>query len=141
MASSATVDIPSQLLEQAKRFRMRKTSLPQGSASVMVFKIDKKSLSLQVEEEFDSIPLDELSEELPENSPRFLLVTYELVMKDGRLTFPMFIIYWSPQTSSMDQSTLYASSLSNFSVKVDVSKVISLRDGEVSKDLLDSHFL
>ena len=36
----------------------------------------------------------------------------------------------------MELSTLYASALSNFSVAVDVAKVIDIRDGE-----LDSHIL
>lgn len=37
----------------------------------------------------------------------------------------------------MELSTLYASALSNFSVKADVAKVIDIRDGELSKEILD----
>lgn len=45
--------------------------------------------------------------ELPENSPRYIILSYELRHKDGRVSFPLVLIYWAPQTSSMELSTLY----------------------------------
>lgn len=45
--------------------------------------------------------------ELPENSPRFIVLSYELHHKDGRTSFPLVLIYWAPQTSSMELKTLY----------------------------------
>lgn len=45
--------------------------------------------------------------ELPENSPRFVILSYELHHQDGRVSFPLIMVYWAPQTSSMDLSTLY----------------------------------
>ena len=47
------------------------------------------------------------SPELPENSPRFVVLSYELNHNDGRTSFPLILIYWAPQTSSMELSTLY----------------------------------
>jgi hypothetical protein len=37
----------------------------------------------------------------------------------------------------MELSTLYASALSNFSVHADVGRVIDIRDGELSREVLD----
>lgn len=45
--------------------------------------------------------------ELPENSPRFVVLSYELHHRDGRTSFPLVLVYWAPQTSSMELSTLY----------------------------------
>lgn len=50
---------------------------------------------------------------------------------------PLFLLYWAPQTSSLEQSTLYASALSNFSVKSDVAKVVDVREGELTSKQLD----
>jgi hypothetical protein len=57
--SMKTVDIPTNLLERLKAFRMGKRSV---GAAALVVKIDKKTLRMEIEEEFDGIALDELQE-------------------------------------------------------------------------------
>lgn len=132
----ATVDIGTQLLDKIKQFRMAKHS--EGNSAIVV-KIDKAKLEMDVEEEFNNITIDELKEELPENSPRFVILSYELNHRDGRTSFPLVLVYWAPQTSSMDLKTLYTSALQNFSVKADISgKVVDVRDeAEFDKQTLD----
>lgn len=88
-----------------------------------------------------------------------MLINKKLKHRDGRISYvsrahppslcpspaltvvtpfqPLFLLYWAPQTSSLDQSTLYASALSNFSVKADVAKIVDVRDGEISTQQLD----
>lgn len=82
-----------------------------------------------------------LSDSLPENSPRFVLLSHTLQHPDGRVSFPLVILYWAPQTSSMELSTLYTSALSNFSVKADVGKVIDIRDCELDTAAMDKRLL
>jgi hypothetical protein len=132
----ATVDIGTPLLDKIKQFRMAKHS--EGNSAIVV-KIDKAKLEMDVEEEFNNITIDELKEELPENSPRFVILSYELNHRDGRTSFPLVLVYWAPQTSSMDLKTLYTSALQNFSVKADISgKVVDVRDeAEFDKQTLD----
>ncbi|UZJ51671.1 hypothetical protein CBS101457_000991 [Exobasidium rhododendri] len=130
----ATVDIGTPLLDKIKTFRMNKHS--KGNSAIVV-KIDKTKLEMDIEEEFNDVDLEELREELPENSPRFVLLSYELKHRDGRTSFPLVLIYWAPQTSSMDLSTLYTSALQNFSVRADVGKVLDIREGELDKETLD----
>ncbi len=126
--SSSTVDIDPALLEQLKKFRLAKRS--SGNAAIVI-KIDKKKLLMSVEETFDDVSLEELSEgerssqswaviqthspqeiincltyvdlacattELPENSPRFIVLSYKLDHKDGRVSFV------SGRLLSVDQS-------------------------------------
>lgn len=75
--------------------------------------------------------------ELPDNSPRFLLLSYHLSHTDGRTSFPLVLVYWAPQTSSMELLTLYTSALSNLSVKADVGKVIDFREGTLDREALE----
>lgn len=59
MASSSTVDIPSNLLERVKAFRMAKRS---ASSSAIVLKINKAQLVMELDEEYDEIALEDLEE-------------------------------------------------------------------------------
>lgn len=110
-----------------------------AAITALVFKIDRKTLTLEIEEELTTglTCVEDLIQELPENSPRFLIVNYKLNHRDGRVSYPLFLLYWAPQTSPLDLSTLYASALSNFSVKSDVAKVIDVRDAEISTSQLN----
>ena len=56
--------------------------------------------------------------ELPENSPRYVMLSYELNHKDGRISFPLVLINWSPVTSETGMLTLHASALINFQATV-----------------------
>lgn len=59
MATSSTVDIPSTLLSRVSEFRMSKRS--SGSAAITI-SIDKKKLCMGIEEEHDSVTLEDLEE-------------------------------------------------------------------------------
>ena len=89
-------------------------------------------------EQFDDISIEELAEgmnnhrlgcsgsiflllvstELPENTPRYVVLSYELQHKDGRTSFPLVLINWSPMTSETGMLTLHASALLNFQTTV-----------------------
>ncbi|KDR73682.1 hypothetical protein GALMADRAFT_251466 [Galerina marginata CBS 339.88] len=94
-------------------------------------------------EQFDDISIEDLAEELPENSPRYVVLSYELKHKDGRTSFPLVLINWSPSSSETGMMTLHASALLNFQNTADVSKVIEVRDGPegLTKEVIDSKLL
>ncbi|WFD38775.1 uncharacterized protein MJAP1_001739 [Malassezia japonica] len=117
--SATTVDIDPKLLDELRKFRLSKRS---SKGAALVAKIDKKKLLLEEDEILDPITPDELAEELPEHSPRFVVLSYELHHSDGRVSY---------------LSTLYASALSNFSTHADVGKVVDIRDGALSNAILD----
>jgi len=94
-------------------------------------------------EQFDSISLEELAEELPENSPRYVVLSYELDHKDGRTSFPLVLINWAPTSSETGLLTLHASAFIDFQNTADISKVIEMRDGadSLTKQAIDSKLL
>ncbi|TRM62598.1 hypothetical protein BD626DRAFT_548463 [Schizophyllum amplum] len=95
-----------------------------GNAAIVI-KINKAQLTMEEVETFDNISIEELAEELPENSPRFVVISYELHHKDGR---------------NMGMLTLHASSFLDFQNVADVSKVIEIRDGPegLTQEAIDS---
>lgn len=84
MSATTTVDIDSKLLNTLRDFRLSKRS---SKNAALVAKIDKKKLLLEEEELLDPITPDELAEELPEHSPRFVVLSYELHHQDGRISY------------------------------------------------------
>ncbi|KIJ44767.1 hypothetical protein M422DRAFT_30231 [Sphaerobolus stellatus SS14] len=78
-------------------------------------------------EQFDSISPEDLAEELPENSPRYVVLSYELEHKDG-------------ETGLL---TLHASALIDFQNTADVSGIIEIREGAegLTKPAIDSKLL
>ncbi|KII88320.1 hypothetical protein PLICRDRAFT_54164 [Plicaturopsis crispa FD-325 SS-3] len=137
---SHTVDIPQSLKDALRKFRFARRSA--GSAALVV-KCNKKDLVMEEVEQFDSISIDELAEELPENSPRYVLLSYELHHKDGRTSFPLVLVNWAPTSSEISLLTLHASALIDFQNTADVSKVIDIREGAegFTKEALDAKLL
>ncbi|KZO97875.1 glia maturation factor beta [Calocera viscosa TUFC12733] len=132
---SGTVDIPDELKKTLRKFRFARRDA--GSAALVV-KINKAKLIMEEQEQFDSISLEDLSEELPENSPRFVLLSYELHHRDGRKSFPLVLINWAPTTCEIGMLTLHASSLIQFQ-----NAVIEIRDGteSLTKEAIDAKLL
>lgn len=148
------MDIDPAFLESLHNFRLSKRS---SKGAAIIGKIDKKKLLLEEEDLLDPTTPDELAEELPEHSPRFVILSYELHHSDGRVSYVCIPSYhtspsfsssmclcfgeidhsWAPASASMELSTLYASALSGLSAQADVGKVIEIRDGELSRTVLD----
>jgi len=135
-----TVDIPQSIKDSLRKFRFARRN--EGCAAIVI-KIDKKKLIMEEVEEFDKITIGELAEELPENSPRFVVLSYELSHRDGRKSFPLVLINWAPSSSEMGMLTLHASAFIDFQTTVDVSKVIEIRDGPegLTQDIINAKLL
>jgi len=86
--------------------------------------------------------LYEIQDELPSNSPRFILLSYTLVHADGRKSAPLVIIYYAPSTSTMEQATLYASARVWFQEKAEVARVLEVQEVEdITDDNVKSQLL
>ncbi|KAJ3492151.1 hypothetical protein NLI96_g196 [Meripilus lineatus] len=137
---SHTVDIPQELKTSLRKFRFARRNA--GSAALVV-KINKQKLIMEEVEQFDDISIEDLAEELPENAPRYVVLSYELNHTDGRKSFPLVLLNWAPRSSEISLLTLHASAYLDFQATCDVSKVLEVRDGAegLTKEILDSSLL
>ncbi|CDH55718.1 predicted protein [Lichtheimia corymbifera JMRC:FSU:9682] len=132
----STCDIDPALVEKIKQFRFAKYS--SGNAA-FVLQIDRKQLQIVEDEVYDNISIEDLVEELPENSPRFIILSYELQHTDGRKNFPLVFIYWSPSTAKTEISMLYASAKTFLQDTIDIHRGIDIREPEtLTAEYLDS---
>jgi len=102
-----------------------------------VFKVNKQRLIIEEVEQFDEISIEDLIDgvsvtenycflalntdpraELPENAPRFIILSYEYNHKDGRKSFPLVLVNWAPKTTEMGLLTLHASAFLDFQTAV-----------------------
>lgn len=67
-------------------------------------------------------------EELPDNNPRYILLSYPTKTKDGRIQSPLVMLYWIPPTSNQANRMLYAGAVEQFRDKAGVSKYVSKKN-------------
>ncbi|KAI0699675.1 hypothetical protein BC835DRAFT_1412458 [Cytidiella melzeri] len=132
--------MPQELKASLRKFRFARRNA--GHAAIIV-KINKQKLIMEEVEQFDNITIEDLAEGLPENAPRYVVLSYELNHDDGRKSFPLVLINWAPISSEMGLLTLHASALLDFQATADVSKVIEVRDGEegLTTDIVNARLL
>jgi len=102
--------------------------------------VNKQKLILEEVEQFDDISPEELAEELPSQSPRFVLLSYKLEHNDGRLSYPLVVINWTPIGCETGLMTLHASATILFQNTADVQRVLEVRDGAdgLTKEILEA---
>jgi len=120
------------VLAQLKKLRFAK---PTQHVTAYVVKINRKDLRICEDEQFEDITIEELAEELPDDSPRYIVMSYKYSHSDGRVSYPLLLIYYCPYGSSPELNMLYASSHIFFREKVNLSKAFELRDKEQLTDM------
>ncbi|KAG0167162.1 hypothetical protein DFQ28_006243 [Apophysomyces sp. BC1034] len=131
MSSTSTCDIDPALVEKLKAFRFAKYS--SGNAA-FVLQIDRKQLKIVEDEVYDNISLEDLVEELPENSPRYIVLSYERRHADGRINFPLVFIYWSPSSAKAEVNMLYASAKTYLQETINVMRGFDIREADMLND-------
>lgn len=81
--------------------------------------------------------MEELAEELPDTSPRFVILSYPMKTSDGRYKVPYVLIYWIPQTCGQQSRMLYAGAVELIREKAGVSKLIKIEDEDEFDDIED----
>ncbi|KAI4209868.1 MAG: hypothetical protein LQ351_007222 [Letrouitia transgressa] len=133
MSSEARLYSFSQETEsKLRKFRLgtSRAKDPQAVIFVKSDQIDKQSLEIaQVGDEvFTSI--QELADELPDHSPRFILLSYPLTLPSGRLSVPYVLLYYLPVTCNAELRMLYAGAKELMRNTAEVGKVIEIADTE-----------
>ncbi|SCW04341.1 LAFE_0H11408g1_1 [Lachancea fermentati] len=123
--------------ETKKRIsKFRTATARSDSVEVQVIKIQPKpSYEITIdeadEEEVNEVSsLEELGQVLPDNTPRYVLLSYPMTTRDGRKQTPLILIYWKPMTVvSQEWKMLYAGALEKVRSECGVSKMIEVTSG------------
>ncbi|KAJ3149531.1 DNA topoisomerase 1 [Geranomyces michiganensis] len=125
-----TCDVPEDVQAAVKTFRFRKSK----TTAALIFKIDVEALKVVLDEEVEG-SAEDVAASLPDTTPRFLVVSFELKHKDGRISYPLFGLYYNPGGSSTANRMLYASTKHYFYQQTDITgKIFDLEDSEELTD-------
>lgn len=88
--------------------------------------IDKKTYEVQKEQEEPIESIEELVEELPDNSARYVIISYPMKLSDGRIKSPLVLVYWRPPTCGQESKMLYAGGVELIRDKAGVSQYVPI---------------
>jgi hypothetical protein len=86
--------------------------------------------------------LEQITEELPEHAPRFVLLSYPITLKDGRGSVPYVMLNWMPVTVGSELRMMYAGAKELVRNTAEVGKILDVAEEEdildVKETLMDS---
>ncbi|CAH2314168.1 glia maturation factor gamma isoform X1 [Pelobates cultripes] len=130
MSDSLVVcDVDPELRDKIRKFRFRKET---NNAAILM-KIDKDRQMVILEEELQDISPDDLQNELPERQPRYPFnimtdILYKYVHDDGRVSYPLCLIFSSPFGCKPEQQMMYAGSKNRLVQVTELTKVFEIRN-------------
>lgn len=74
--------------------------------------------------------LESIAEELPDHTPRFVLLSYPMTLASGRLSVPYVLISYIPSTCNAETRMLYAGAKELMRNTAEVGRIIELDDAE-----------
>lgn len=79
--------------------------------------------------------IEDLTEELPDNTPRFVVLSYPIEHSDGRKSTPFVLLYYRPPTSTQNNRMLYAGAVEMVRHEAGVGKVIEIEETEELEEI------
>ncbi|KAL2158631.1 hypothetical protein VTH06DRAFT_4113 [Thermothelomyces fergusii] len=115
--------------DHLRRFRLG-TSRASGPQAV-IYMIDKQTKEIrQDEDQTVYTSLEELADDLPDHSPRFILLSYPVTLPSGRLSVPYVLLYYMPSTCNSELRMLYAGAKELMRNTSEVTRIIDLESAE-----------
>eukprot|EP00053_Salpingoeca_punica_P000903 m.30944 g.30944 ORF g.30944 m.30944 type:complete len:143 (+) comp10650_c0_seq1:63-491(+) len=110
-----------------KKFRFRK----EKNNAAIIMKIDiKDTPEVVICDEMEDCTLEEVAAELPEFNPRFIAFSYCYTHPDGRMSFPLCFIYYSPHGVKPESAMVYSSSKTRLVQELGITKVFDVRHAD-----------
>lgn len=113
---------------QLRKFRLSTSRIAKPQARIYV--INKDTMEIKWEDEETYTSLQEIADALPENSPRYVLLSYPVTLNSGRLSTPYILLYYLPENANNQLRMVYAGAKELMRNTAEVGKVIDVADEE-----------
>ncbi|MCJ1252368.1 hypothetical protein MMC24_000173 [Lignoscripta atroalba] len=114
--------------EKLRKFRLGTSRAKDPQA--VIYQIDKHTLEIAQADDQTYTNMQELGDELPGHSPRYILLSYPLTLPSGRLSVPYVLIYYLPVTCNAELRMLYAGAKELMRNTAEAGRVIEMTDPE-----------
>ncbi|TVY46672.1 Actin-depolymerizing factor [Lachnellula occidentalis] len=124
--------------DHLRKFRLgtSRAKDPQAVICISADMIDKHTLEIkQDEDKTVYTKLEEIADDLPDHSPRFVLLSYPLTLSSGRLSVPYVLLYYLPVTCNAELRMLYAGAKELMRNTAEVGKVIEIDSADDLEEL------
>ncbi|OJJ37163.1 hypothetical protein ASPWEDRAFT_107783, partial [Aspergillus wentii DTO 134E9] len=110
--------------EKLRKFRL--TTSRAKDAQAIIYIIDPKSQEIRPEDGQVYSKMEDLADELPESSPRFILLSYPLTLGSGRLAVPYVLLYYLPENCNPNLRMTYAGAVELMRSTAEVNRVLDV---------------
>ncbi|XP_026466256.1 glia maturation factor gamma-like [Ctenocephalides felis] len=132
-ANVKVCDIGPEVKEALRKFRFRKNN----NNAALILKVDRERQAICIDEEIEDVALEDLQDTLPGHQPRYVIYSYCMEHKDGRLSYPMCFIYYTPRDSQMELQIMYAGTKLALQHEVELTRSYEVRElDELTEDWL-----
>lgn len=92
--------------------------------------INKSNLEILQDGTTTSTSLQDIADDLPDNSPRYVLLSYPMTLSSGRISVPYVMVYYMPATCNAESRMLFAGAKELLRNTAEVGKILELGDAE-----------
>ncbi|KAE8145075.1 glial factor naturation factor [Aspergillus avenaceus] len=128
MSESRLYTFSPETKEKLRKFRLGTSRAKDPQAVIYV--IDQKSQEIRPQDGEVYTKMEDLADELPESSPRFILLSYPLTLGSGRLAVPYVLLYYLPENCNPSMRMMYAGAVELMRNTAEVNRVIDVQDEE-----------
>ncbi|KAK5200305.1 hypothetical protein LTR96_009696 [Exophiala xenobiotica] len=114
--------------DQLRKFRLGTSRAKTPMAKI--YQIDIKTQEIKASSDDTYTDMLELADELPDSSPRFVLLSYPLTLPSGRLSVPYVLIYYLPVNCNPNMRMSYAGAVELMRGTAEVNRVIEISEAE-----------
>ncbi|XP_015116944.1 glia maturation factor beta [Diachasma alloeum] len=126
MTSNSTCDIEDEVRKAIKDFRFRKSQ----KNAALILKVNRQEQKVCLDELIEDTQIEDLQEIIPSHEPRYIVYSYKMQHKDGRISFPMCFIFYTPRDIQMELQVLYASMKLILQKEVELTRCYEVRELE-----------
>ncbi|EFR00235.1 GMF family protein [Nannizzia gypsea CBS 118893] len=123
MSDSRLYSFSPETREKLRKFRLGTSRAKDPQA--IIYMIDAKSQEIRPVDEEVYSKMEDLADELPDSSPRFILLSYPLTLA-GRLAVPYVLLYYLPENCNPTQRMSYAGAVELMRSTAEVNRVIEV---------------
>lgn len=105
------------------------------NAQAKIYMIDIKTQEIKAADDETYSDMRDLGDELPESSPRFILLSYPMTLPSGRLSVPYVLLYYLPENCNPNQRMSYAGAVELMRSQAEVNRVIEVETSEEVEDI------
>ncbi|EMF09239.1 GMF family protein [Sphaerulina musiva SO2202] len=116
--------------DKLRKFRLGTSRAKDPQA--IIYQINKSNMEITPSDNPQVVYTNmlDLADELPDNTPRFILLSYPLTLSSGRLSVPYVMLNYLPPTCSAENRMLYAGAKELMRSTSEAGKLIEIDSAE-----------